>query len=77
MVHAQTVREDQLDRMLALGIIPSFFSTQCFYWGDWHVASVLGRERAYRMTRRARRGGGECGSACTTIRRSSRPTSCS
>ena len=50
MVHAQTVREDQLDRMLALGIIPSFFSTHCFYWGDWHVASVLGRERAYRIS---------------------------
>jgi predicted amidohydrolase YtcJ len=35
--------------MQALGIIPSFFTTQCFYWGDWHVASVLGRERAYRL----------------------------
>jgi len=50
MVHAQTVREDQLDRMLALGIIPSFFSTHCFYWGDWDVASVLGRERAYHIS---------------------------
>jgi predicted amidohydrolase YtcJ len=59
MVHAQTVREDQLDRMAALGIIPSFFSTHCFYWGDWHVASVLGRERAYRISpaRWARRRG--------------------
>jgi predicted amidohydrolase YtcJ len=50
MVHAQTVREDQLDRMRAHGIFPSFFSTHCFYWGDWHVASVLGRERAYRIS---------------------------
>ena len=50
MVHAQTVREDQLDRMRALGIIPSFFSTHCFYWGDWYVGSVLGRERAYRIS---------------------------
>ena len=49
MVHAQTAREDQLDRMRALGVMPSFFSTQCFHWGDWHVASVLGRERAYRL----------------------------
>jgi predicted amidohydrolase YtcJ len=49
MVHAQTAREDQLDRMRALGVMPSFFSTQCFYWGDWQVASVLGRERAYRL----------------------------
>ena len=50
MVHAQTVREDQLDRMRAHGILPSFFSTHCFYWGDWYVASVLGRERAYRIS---------------------------
>jgi len=50
MVHAQTVREDQLDRMRSLGIFPSFFPTHCFYWGDWDVASVLGRERAYRIS---------------------------
>jgi predicted amidohydrolase YtcJ len=50
MVNAQTVREDQLDRMRALGILPSFSSTNCFFWGDRHVASVLGRDRAYRMS---------------------------
>src|SRR5262249_46334356 len=44
------VREDQLDRMRELGIFPSFSSTHCFFWGDWHVASVLGRERAYRLS---------------------------
>jgi predicted amidohydrolase YtcJ len=50
MVHAQTVREDQLDRMRAHGIFPSFFPSHCFYWGDWYVSSVLGRERAYRIS---------------------------
>src|SRR5262245_60374578 len=50
MVNAQTVREDQLDRMRALGILPSFSSAHCFFWGDWHVASVLGRDRAHRMS---------------------------
>ena len=50
LVHAQTVREDQLDRMRELGIFPSFSSTHCFFWGDWHVASVLGRDRAYRLS---------------------------
>ncbi len=50
MVPAQTVSEDQLDRMRALGIIPSFFATHCFYWGDRHVASALGRERAHRIS---------------------------
>jgi predicted amidohydrolase YtcJ len=49
MIHAQMVREDQLDRMRALGILPSFFSTHCFYWGDLHVASLLGRARAFRI----------------------------
>jgi predicted amidohydrolase YtcJ len=50
MIHAQTVSEDQLDWMRGLGIIPSFFSTHCFYSGDGDVASVLGRERAYRIS---------------------------
>jgi predicted amidohydrolase YtcJ len=59
MVHAQLVRDDQLDRMGALGIIPSFCSSHCFYWGDWHVASTLGRARADRLNpaRSARRRG--------------------
>lgn len=46
MIHAQTVREDQLARMADLGVIPSFFAAHAFYWGDWHRDSVLGPERA-------------------------------
>jgi predicted amidohydrolase YtcJ len=46
MVHAQTVRADQLDRMKELGVIPSFFSSHTFYWGDWYINEALGRERA-------------------------------
>lgn len=46
MIHAQTVRADQLDAMQELGIIPSFFTNHTFYWGDWHRAEVLGEERA-------------------------------
>ena len=46
MIHAQTVRADQLDRMAELGMIPSFFVTHTFFWGDWHRDSVLGPERA-------------------------------
>ena len=42
MIHAQTVREDQLDLMKELEIIPSYFSTHTFYWGDWHRDSVFG-----------------------------------
>jgi predicted amidohydrolase YtcJ len=50
MIHAQTVREDQLDRMQQLGIIPSYFSAHTFFWGDWHRDSVLGVERASRIS---------------------------
>ncbi|HKQ76765.1 MAG TPA: amidohydrolase family protein [Blastocatellia bacterium] len=46
MVHAQTVRADQLDQMNELGIVPSFFSSHTFYWGDWYINEALGRERA-------------------------------
>ena len=50
MIHAQTVREDQLDRMAELGMIPSFFSAHVFFWGDWHRDSVLGPERGSRIS---------------------------
>ena len=50
MIHAQTVREDQLDSMKVLGIIPSYFGMHTFYWGDWHRDETLGKERAYRIS---------------------------
>ncbi|MEN8808877.1 MAG: amidohydrolase, partial [Desulfobacterales bacterium] len=50
MIHSQTVREDQLDTMKELGIIPSFFGMHTYYWGDWHRDSVLGPERAARIS---------------------------
>ena len=50
MIHCQTVREDQLDSMKQYGVIPSMFGMHCFYWGDWHRDSVLGAERAERIS---------------------------
>jgi predicted amidohydrolase YtcJ len=50
MIHAQTAREDQLDSMKVLGIIPSFFSMQTFYSGDWYRDQCLGKERAFRIS---------------------------
>jgi|SanBayMetagenome_1026888.scaffolds.fasta_scaffold00779_4 predicted amidohydrolase YtcJ len=50
MIHCQTVREDQLDAMQEMGVIPSMFGMHCFYWGDWHRDSVLGAERAERIS---------------------------
>ncbi len=50
MVHAQTVREDQLDAMKKLGIIPTFFLDHIWFWGDYHYDSVFGPERANRLS---------------------------
>ena len=50
MIHAQTVREDQLTRMKSLGMIPSYFSAHTYYWGDWHRDSVLGETRGKRIS---------------------------
>lgn len=50
VIHAQTLREDQLDDMKQLEMIPSYFSAHVFYWGDWHRDSVLGEARAFRIS---------------------------
>ena len=50
IIHAQTMREDQLDRAKELGLIPSFFSLHTYYWGDWHKHETLGPERANRIS---------------------------
>ena len=50
MIHAQMAREDQLDRMAALGVMASFFVTHTYYWGDWHRDSVMGPKRAARIS---------------------------
>ncbi|MEN8185178.1 MAG: amidohydrolase, partial [Myxococcota bacterium] len=50
VIHAQMARDDQLDRMAALGAIPSFFSLHTFYWGDRHRRIFMGPERAARMS---------------------------
>ena len=46
IVHAQTLRADQIPQLKELGIIPSLYPMHTFYWGDWHRDSVLGPERA-------------------------------
>ncbi len=50
VVHAQTARPDQLDRMKALGMTPSFFVAHTFFWGDRHRDQFLGPERAARIS---------------------------
>jgi predicted amidohydrolase YtcJ len=50
VIHAQMTRDDQLDRMRSLGVIPSFFSLHTYYWGDRHRRLFMGPERAARMS---------------------------
>lgn len=49
MVHAQLVREEQLERMKALFMMPSFFVAHTYYWGDIHIQN-FGMERAGRIS---------------------------
>lgn len=50
IIHAQMTREDQIDRMAAMGVTPSFFSAHTYYWGDRHAAIFMGPERAASMS---------------------------
>ncbi len=49
-VHAQMTREDQLDEMQRLGVVPSFFTLHTYYWGDRHREIFLGPDRAARIS---------------------------
>lgn len=44
MIHCQTVRTDQLERMAGLNMIASIFVGHIFYWGDIHIKN-FGLER--------------------------------
>ena len=48
MIHAQMIREDQLDRVAELGIVPSYFSVHPFFWCDL-PRRILGEEPASRI----------------------------
>ena len=50
IVHAQTVRTDQLRRMATLGVGASFFPSHVRYWGGWHRDRSLGPARAARIS---------------------------
>lgn len=50
IIHAQMAREDQLDTMAELGVIPSMFNMHTYYWGDRHRDIFIGPERAARIS---------------------------
>lgn len=49
MIHAQTVRRDQLERMSHIEMIPSFFVGHTYYWGDVHLKN-LGKDRGSKVS---------------------------
>ncbi len=49
MIHCQTVRDDQLDRMVAINMIPSIFVAHTYYWGDVHLKN-FGDRRGRRVS---------------------------
>lgn len=49
MIHAQFLRHNQLDRMKAINMIPSFFIAHTYYWGDTHLQN-FGKERAFHIS---------------------------
>jgi predicted amidohydrolase YtcJ len=46
VIHGQTLRKDQIPDLVRQKMIPSLFPMHTFYWGDWHLNSVLGDPRA-------------------------------
>ena len=49
MIHAQTARADQYEKMAEIGMIPSIFSSHIWYWGDAHLRN-LGPARGGRVS---------------------------
>ena len=49
IIHAQTMRDDQLDFSAKHGLSPSFFPIHVYFWGDRHRDQFLGPERAARI----------------------------
>lgn len=49
MIHCQTVRDDQLDKMVELSMIPSIFNAHTYYWGDVHLKN-FGDARGRRVS---------------------------
>jgi len=49
IIHAQVMRQDQIERAAKLGAVPSFFSAHPYFWGDWH-RQILGEPRAQNIS---------------------------
>ncbi|WP_306116049.1 MULTISPECIES: amidohydrolase [unclassified Roseovarius] len=50
VIHGQVLRDDQMARMVQLGVTVSFFSAHIHFWGDRHYDTFLGPDRAERIS---------------------------
>ena len=50
IIHGQLLHEDQFERIAQLGVSVSFFSAHIHYWGDRHLETFLGPDRAVRIS---------------------------
>jgi predicted amidohydrolase YtcJ len=46
IIHGQVIRKDQVQQIADLNVLASEYAAHTFYWGDWHLNSVLGSPRA-------------------------------
>ncbi len=46
LIHVQNSRHDHIAKIKKIGVIPSYFSSHVYLWGDWHYQSVFGPKRA-------------------------------
>lgn len=46
IVHAQTIRQEQISALVKLGASASFFPAHTYHWGDWYRHTVFGEKRA-------------------------------
>ncbi len=46
LIHVQNSRPDHISKIKQIGVIPSYFSSHVYLWGDWHYQSVFGPERS-------------------------------
>ncbi len=49
LIHGQFIRQDQLDSLKQLSVIPSLFPLHTFYWGDWYD-QIIGPELAQQIS---------------------------
>lgn len=50
IIHAQVIREDQLEKMKNLKMIPSFFLDHIYFSGDFYHETALGAQRAKKVS---------------------------